>query len=104
MIKNLRCEDIMPGRWTTQLVNKHLGYRYRSIQNPASIDDKPSCFEILIPLVQTLVRDNVKLNNDVYKELNKFMHDYDKTSSKMRKYLQSINECMLLIKNIVHQD
>ncbi|WP_250216338.1 hypothetical protein, partial [Escherichia coli] len=25
-------------------------------------------------------------------------------SSKMRKYLQSINECMLLIKNIVHQD
>ncbi|EON0261310.1 hypothetical protein ACNC1H_004581, partial [Escherichia coli] len=36
--------------------------------------------------------------------LNKFMHDYDKTSSKMRKYLQSINECMLLIKNIVHQD
>ncbi|WP_252860895.1 hypothetical protein, partial [Shigella sonnei] len=29
--------------------------------------DKPSRFEILIPLVQTLVRDNVKLNNDVYK-------------------------------------
>ncbi|HFK3577481.1 TPA: hypothetical protein ACG1NE_004430, partial [Escherichia coli] len=47
---------------------------------------------------------NVKLNNDVYKELNKFMHDYDKTSSEMRKYLKSINECMLLIKNIVHQD
>ncbi|MDD9026723.1 type III secretion system effector EspX1 [Escherichia coli] len=105
MIKNLRCEDIMPGRWTTQLVNKHLGYRYTGVfKTLASIDDKPSRFEILIPLVQTLVRDNVKLNNDVYKELNKFMHDYDKTSSKMRKYLQSINECMLLIKNIVHQD
>lgn len=105
MIKNLRCEDIMPSRWTTQLVNKHLGYRYTGVfKTLASIDDKPSRFEILIPLVQTLVRDNVKLNNDVYKELNKFMHDYDKTSSKMRKYLQSINECMLLIKNIVHQD
>ncbi|HHQ7568588.1 TPA: hypothetical protein ACSU01_005230, partial [Escherichia coli] len=32
------------------------------------------------------------------------MHDYDKTSPEMRKYLQSINECMLLMKNIVHQD
>ena len=104
-IKNLLCEDIMPGRWTTQLVNKHLGYRYTGVfKTLASIDDKPSRFEILIPLVQTLVRDNVKLNNDVYKELKKFMHDYDKTSPEMRKYLQSINECMLLIKNIVHQD
>lgn len=75
----MRCEDIMPGRWTTQLVNKHLGYRYTGVfKTLASIDDKPSRFEILIPLVQTLVRDNVKLNNDVYKELNKFMHDYDK--------------------------
>ncbi|HHA5179449.1 TPA: hypothetical protein ACOM1W_005344, partial [Escherichia coli] len=37
-------------------------------------------------------------------ELNNFMLDYDKTSSEMRKYLQSINECMLLMKNIVHQD
>ena len=104
-IKNLRCEDIMPGRWTTQLVNKHLGYRYTGVfKTLASIDDKPSRFEILIPLIQTLVRDNVKLNNDVYKELNKFMLDYDKTSSEMRKYLQSINECILLMKNIVHQD
>eukprot|EP01133_Synstelium_polycarpum_P020270 gene20270-24312_t len=83
----------MPGRWTTQLVNKHLGYRYTGVfKTLASIDDKPSRFEILIPLVQTLVRDNVKLNNDVYKELKKFMHDYDKTSPEMRKYLQSINE------------
>ena len=104
-IKNLRCEDIMPGRWNTQLVNKHLGYRYTGVfKTLASIDDKPSRFEILIPLVQTLVRDNVKLNNDVYKELNKFMHDYNKTSSEMRKYLKSINECMFLMKNIVHQD
>ena len=103
-IKNLLCEDIMPGRWTTQLVNKHLGYRYTGVfKTLASIDDKPSRFEILIPLVQTLVRDNVKLNNDVYKELNNFVLDYDKTSSEMRKYLQSINECMLLMKNIVHQ-
>ncbi|HCP6757049.1 TPA: pentapeptide repeat-containing protein, partial [Escherichia coli] len=70
----------------------------------ASIDDKPSRFEILIPLVQTLVRDNVKLNNDVYKELKKFMHDYDKTSPEMRKYLKSINECMFLMKNIAHQN
>ena len=92
------CEDIMPGRWTTQLVNKHRLQIHRSIQNPASIDDKPSCFEILIPLIQTLVRDNVKLNNDVYKELKKFMHDYDKTSPEMRKYLKSINECMFLMK------
>lgn len=77
------CEDIMPGRWTTQLVNKHLGYRYTGVfKTLASIDDKPSRFEILIPLVQTLVRDNVKLNNDVYKELNKFMHDYDKHHQK----------------------
>ncbi|HCR3039292.1 TPA: type III secretion system effector EspX1, partial [Escherichia coli] len=61
-IKNLLCEDIMPGRWTTQLVNKHLGYRYTGVfKTLASIDDKPSRFEILIPLVQTLVRDNVKL-------------------------------------------
>ena len=83
-IKNLRCEDIMSGRWTTQLVNKHLGYRYTGVfKTLASIDDKPSRFEILIPLVQTLVRDNVKLNNDVYKELKKFMHDYDKTSPEM---------------------
>ena len=105
MIKNLRCEDIMPGRWTTQLVNKHLGYRYTGVfKTLASIDDKPSRFEILIPLVQTLVRDNVKLNNDVYKELKKFMHDYDKTSPEMRKYLQSINESMFLIKKISHQD
>ncbi len=104
-IKNLLCEDIMPGRWTTQLVNKHLGYRYTGVfKTLASIDDKPSRFEILIPLIQTLVRDNVKLNNDVYKELNNFMLDYDKTSPEMRKYLQSINECMLLMKNIVHQD
>ncbi|EEQ3336836.1 type III secretion system effector EspX1, partial [Escherichia coli] len=104
-IKNLLCEDIMPGRWTTQLVNKHLGYRYTGVfKTLASIDDKPSRFEILIPLVQTLVRDNVKLNNDVYKELNKFMHDYDKTSSEMRKYLKSINECMFLMKNIAHQN
>ena len=104
-IKNFLCEDIMPGRSTTQLVNKHLGYRYTGVfKTLASIDDKPSRFEILIPLVQTLVRDNVKLNNDVYKELKKFMHDYDKTSPEMRKYLQSINECMLLMKNIVHQD
>ncbi|EIQ0133973.1 pentapeptide repeat-containing protein, partial [Escherichia coli] len=88
-----------------QLVNKHLGYRYTGVfKTLASIDDKPSRFEILIPLIQTLVRDNVKLNNDVYKELNNFMLDYDKTSSEMRKYLQSINECMLLMKNIVHQD
>ena len=87
----MRCEDIMPGRWTTQLVNKHLGYRYTGVfKTLASIDDKPSRFEILIPLVQTLVRDNVKLNNDVYKELKKFMHDYDKTSPEMRKYLKSI--------------
>ncbi|HBA3094358.1 type III secretion system effector EspX1 [Escherichia coli] len=105
MIKNLRCEDIMPGRWTTQLVNKHLGYRYTGVfKTLASIDDKPSRFEILIPLVQTLVRDNVKLNNDVYKELKKFMHDYDKTSPEMRKYLQSINESMFLMKKISHQD
>ena len=104
-IKNLLCEDIMPGRWTTQLVNKHLGYRYTGVfKTLASIDDKPSRFEILIPLVQTLVRDNVKLNNDVYKELKKFMHDYDKTSSEMRKYLKSINECMFLMKNIAHQN
>ncbi|EEV3210184.1 type III secretion system effector EspX1, partial [Escherichia coli] len=103
MIKNLRCEDIMPGRWTTQLVNKHLGYRYTGVfKTLASIDDKPSRFEILIPLVQTLVRDNVKLNNDVYKELKKFMHDYDKTSPEMRKYLQSINESMFLMKKISH--
>lgn len=95
----------MHGRWTTQLVNKHLGYRYTGVfKTTASIDDKPSRFEILIPLIQTLVRDNVKLNNDVYKELNNFMLDYDKTSPEMRKYLQSINECMLLMKNIVHQD
>lgn len=100
-IKNLRCEDIMPGRWTTQLVNKHLGYRYTGVfKTLASIDDKPSRFEILIPLVQTLVRDNVKLNNDVYKELKKFMHDYDKTSPEMRKYLKSINECMFL--SLIH--
>ncbi|EKR6416482.1 type III secretion system effector EspX1 [Escherichia coli] len=105
MIKNLRCEDIMPGRWTTQLVNKHLGYRYTGVfKTLASIDDKPSRFEILIPLVQTLVRDNVKLNNDVYKELKKFMHDYDKTSPEMRKYLHSINESMFLMKKISHQD
>lgn len=104
-IKNLLCEDIMPGRWTTQLVNKHLGYRYTGVfKTLASIDDKPSRFEILIPLVQTLVRDNVKLNNDVYKELKKFMHDYDKTSPEMRKYLQSINESMFLMKNIAHQN
>lgn len=104
-IKNLLCEDIMPGRWTTQLVNKHLGYRYTGVSKTlASIDDKPSRFEILIPLVQTLVRDNVKLNNDVYKELKKFMHDYDKTSPEMRKYLQSINESMFLMKNIAHQN
>lgn len=102
MIKNLRCEDIMPGRWTTQLVNKHLGYRYTGVfKTLASIDDKPSRFEILIPLVQTLVRDNVKLNNDVYKELKKFMHDYDKTSPEMRKYLQSINESMFLMKKTI---
>ena len=50
------------------------------------------------------VRDNVKLNNDVYKELKKFMHDYDKTSPEMRKYLQSINESMFLMKNIAHQN
>ncbi|VCZ23540.1 hypothetical protein BANRA_02416 [Escherichia coli] len=74
---------ILCGRWTTQLVNKHLGYRYTGVfKTLASIDDKPSRFEILIPLIQTLVRDNVKLNNDVYKELKKFMHDYDKTSQK----------------------
>ncbi|EHH7726927.1 type III secretion system effector EspX1, partial [Escherichia coli] len=104
-IKNLLGEDIMPGRWTTQLVNKHLGYRYTGVfKTLASIDDKPSRFEILIPLVQTLVRDNVKLNNDVYKELKKFMHDYDKTSPEMRKYLQSINESMFLMKNIAHQN
>ncbi|EEW7549037.1 hypothetical protein D6Z12_27285, partial [Escherichia coli] len=104
-IKNLLCEDIMPGRWTTQLVNKHLGYRYTGVfKTLASIDDKPSRFEILIPLVQILVRDNVKLNNDVYKELKKFMHDYDKTSPEMRKYLQSINESMFLMKNIAHQN
>ncbi|MDO1799830.1 pentapeptide repeat-containing protein, partial [Escherichia coli] len=70
----------------------------------ASSDDKPSRFEILIPLIQTLVRDNGKLNNDVYKALNNFVLDYDKTSAERRKYLQSINECMLLMKNIVHQD
>lgn len=104
-IKNLLCEDIMPGRWTTQLVNKHLGYRYTGVfKTLASIDDKPSRFEILIPLIQTLVRDNVKLNNDVYKELKKFMHDYDKTSPEMRKYLKSINECMFLMKNIAHHN
>ncbi|EEV5750616.1 TPA: pentapeptide repeat-containing protein, partial [Escherichia coli] len=104
-IKNLLCEDIMPGRWTTQLVNKHLGYRYTGVfKTLASIDDKSSRFEILIPLIQTLVRDNVKLNNDVYKELKKFMHDYDKTSPEMRKYLKSINECMFLMKNIAHHN
>ncbi|HFO8567850.1 TPA: hypothetical protein ACHK13_001197, partial [Escherichia coli] len=27
-----------------------------------------------------------------------------KTSSEMRKYLQSINECMFLMKNIAHQN
>lgn len=51
-----------------------------------SIDDKLFCFEILILLVQTLVCDNVKLNNDVYKELKKFMYDYDKIFLEMRKY------------------
>ncbi|EMX81891.1 hypothetical protein EC2726800_0121 [Escherichia coli 2726800] len=40
----------------------------------------------------------------MYKELNKFMHDYDKTSSEMRKYLKSISECMFLMKNIAHQN
>ncbi|MCV5831202.1 hypothetical protein OFN28_31545, partial [Escherichia coli] len=37
-------------------------------------------------------------------ELKKFMHDYDKTSPEMRKYLQSINESMFLMKKISHQD
>lgn len=89
----------------TCLFAPSLGYRYTGVfKTLASIDDKPSRFEILIPLVQTLVRDNVKLNNDVYKELKKFMHDYDKTSPEMRKYLQSINESMFLMKNIAHQN
>ncbi|EOU0895619.1 hypothetical protein ACNEV4_005023, partial [Escherichia coli] len=30
--------------------------------------------------------------------------DYDKTSPEMRKYLQSINESMFLMKNIAHQN
>ncbi|WP_233408188.1 hypothetical protein, partial [Escherichia coli] len=39
-----------------------------------------------------------------YKEMNKYIHDYDKTTSEMKKYHKSINECMFLIKNIAHQN
>ncbi|EGO7980487.1 pentapeptide repeat-containing protein, partial [Escherichia coli] len=86
-------------------VNKYLGNIYTGVfKTLGSIDDKASRFEILIPLVQTLVRDNVTLNNDVYQELTKYMHDYDKTSPEMSKYLQSINESMFLMTNIPHQD
>lgn len=68
----------------------------------ASINDKPARFEILIPLIHTLVRDNVKLKNDVFEELDKYMLDYEKNDPKMKKYLQAINECITLMKSIAH--
>ncbi|EPU6502374.1 pentapeptide repeat-containing protein [Escherichia albertii] len=102
-IKNLLCEDIMPDRWTVQQINKHLSYGYAGLfKTLASINDKPARFEILIPLIHTLVRDNVKLKNDVFEELDKYMLDYEKNDPKMKKYLQAINECITLMKSIAH--
>ncbi|EGE0302920.1 hypothetical protein DND01_22565, partial [Escherichia albertii] len=102
-IKNLLCEDIMPDRWTVQQINQHLSYGYAGLfKTLASINDKPARFEILIPLIHTLVRDNVKLKNDVFEELDKYMLDYEKNDPKMKKYLQAINECITLMKSIAH--
>lgn len=63
-----------------------MSYGYAGLfKTLASINDKPARFEILIPLIHTLVRDNVKLKNDVFEELDKYMLDYEKNDPKMKK-------------------